>query len=143
MDDVAELLAVNGALAAAVHTATAGNPFLVGEMAGAGPHVSDGVRDWVGRRLSRMSDETHETLVHAAAAGASVDCAGLVAATGSDEHAMLCVLEEVTAAGLLVEVADAPGSYRFRHPVVRDAICDGLSPARRATLARRMAQADP
>ena len=143
VDDVAELLAVNSALAAAVHTATAGNPFLVGEMAGAGLQVSDGVREWVGRRLSRMSDETHETLVHAAAAGASVDCAGLIAATGSDEHAMLCALDEVTAAGLLVEVVDAPGRYRFRHPLVRDAICDALSPARRATLARRMTQAEP
>ena len=151
--DVEDLIAVTGCgdgdSAVAIHTLTAGNAFLVGEMLGCPMstgavdwRVPDGIRDWVGRRLSRMPDATHEVVVHASVTGVQFDLDDLVAATGSEPVALLRALDELTAARLLADGGnESPDRYRFRHPVVRQAIYEGLSPARRAALVRRIADA--
>ena len=152
--DVEDLIAVTGCgdgdSATAIHAATAGNAFLVGEMlgcsmgtGGADGRVPDGIREWVGRRLSRMPDGTHEAFVHASAAGEQFELDDLVAVTGSEPDALLRALDELTAAGLLADGGNQlPDRFRFRHPVVRQAVYEGLSPARRAALERRIAEAN-
>ncbi len=142
--DVGELL--GRAEGAAVLCAdTAGNAFLVGELvdrrAAGGTGVPVGVQEWVGRRLSRMANGTYDVLVSAAAVGLVLNLDDLAAAAGFDDETVLRAFEELATSGLVEAAGDTPGRCRFRHPLVREAIYEGLSPARRAAINRRLADA--
>jgi DNA-binding SARP family transcriptional activator len=148
----------DGALAAALHAHTAGNPFFVGELlrhlteTGAtyrrqgpwsyyadaeGLEVPDAAVEVVGRRLGRLSAEANRALILAAVAGAEFDLAVLEAAESEPAGAVLDGLEEAQRASLVLEL-DRPGHYRFAHALVRHAIYGTLSGVRRARLHRRI-----
>jgi class 3 adenylate cyclase/tetratricopeptide (TPR) repeat protein len=148
------------ALARAIHEETEGNPFFVREvlrhLAETGAierregrwgnrlpieelGIPEGVRDVVGRRLSRLSETANRALQVAAVIGAEFEFPVIQAADDLDAEALVCSLEEAIAARLVIEGGQA--RYRFAHALVRDTIYGELSAARRVAMHRRVAEA--
>jgi class 3 adenylate cyclase/tetratricopeptide (TPR) repeat protein len=101
--------------------------------------IPEGVRDVVGRRLSRLAESTNRILATAAVVGLEFEPAVVERSGGIGEDDLFAALEEATLARLLVEV---PGPrYRFAHALVRATLYDELTGARRVALHRRVAQA--
>ena len=150
------------ALASVIHDETEGNPFFVGEVlrhltetgaiahrdgrwrSGAQLHeigIPEGVRDVVGRRLSRLSPAANDVLRIGAVIGPDFDLAvlAIVAGFGADE--IVAALDEAVAARLVTEVGTQTVHGRFAHALVRDTLYDEVSPARRIALHGRVAEA--
>jgi tetratricopeptide (TPR) repeat protein len=126
---------------------TAGNPFLVTELARAraadgaegGNAIPPGVHDLVNSRLARLGTAAVELLRAGAVAGArfELDIAGDVA--GLDDDTLLDAADEALASGLVTE--ESADRYRFPHDIVRRTLVAQLSGARRRTVHRRTADA--
>jgi class 3 adenylate cyclase len=148
------------ALARAVWEETAGNPFFVGEvlrhLAETGAIVErdgvwtteldpsevgipEGIREVVGRRLSRLSGPTEQVLSAAAVIGLEVDVDVLVRVLGSSDDDVLDALEGAEQAALMQEVT--AGRWRFAHGIVRETLLDELSSSRRVRQHRKVAAA--
>ena len=142
-------------LAKAVHTETEGNPFFVGQMllhlaesglivqrddrwtsdfALSDVGIPEGIREVVGRRLSRLSDVANNALGWAAVIGPEFDLTIMEAAGGPSGVELLDALDEATQIGVLREVAGAVGRYRFVHALVRSALHDEISTSRRVRM---------
>jgi hypothetical protein len=154
-DDVAELLVAPAAVAELLTRETAGNPFFVGEVlrdltarghaertgdvwVTSGPFSVDvppGVREAVRRRVDVLDGRCRSVLTAAAVIGLEADLEIATAVAGTDEASALAAFEAATAAGLLHEV---PGGdrWRFSHALVRSALYDDVSDARRRRLHR-------
>ena len=148
------------ALADAVFAETTGNPFFVGEIvrnlveSGAlvvrdGRWTSDltladvglpeGVREVVGRRISRLDDDTQRALSVAAVIGAEFDVRVLADVVGIDEDDALDQLDRARATGLVNEVG--LDRYRFGHTLVRTTLLEELTTTRRIRTHRKVAEA--
>ncbi len=148
--------------ARAIWSETEGNPFFVGEVlrhlretgdvvrrdgrwVTTGPiddlGIPEGIRDVVGRRLSRLSETTNRSLAVAAVVGMEFEPAVVARAGGFDEDPLLTALEEAAAARLVVETAGPGIRYRFAHALVRGTLYDELTAARRVALHRKVAEA--
>ena len=148
-------------LAAAVHRETQGNPLYVREVmrhlteTGAILEregrwttvlqverlgIPEGVRDVIGRRLSRLSATTNQALAVAAVAGAEFELDVVERAGGQDEEALLSALDEAVTARLVVELPGRAVRYRFAHSLVRATLYEELTGARRAVLHRRVGE---
>jgi len=168
-DGVRELLVRTGghdlddvgmAFAEVVQRETSGNPFFLGEVlrhlaeTGAlverdGRWTSDlrpeeagipeGIREVVGRRLSRLGDEIEGVLRSAAVIGYEFDLDVLADVTGKDVDEVLDALDVAATANLAIEVG--VGRHRFAHALVRETLHDELSATRRARQHRRVAEA--
>jgi class 3 adenylate cyclase/tetratricopeptide (TPR) repeat protein len=103
--------------------------------------IPEGVRDVVGRRLSRLSEEANRALAVAAVVGVEFDPAVVHAAMDLSEDALLDALEEAVTARLVSEVSAPEPRYRFGHAVVRATLYDELTAARRVALHRKVARA--
>jgi class 3 adenylate cyclase/tetratricopeptide (TPR) repeat protein len=149
-------------LARAIHAETQGNPFFVGEVLN---HLSEtgavdrlerrwtrrlpieelgipeGVREVVGRRLSRLSESANRVLSLAAVAGEEFELAVLEAAGDFENETLVAALEEAVRARLVNEAAGPAPRHRFAHALVRATLYDELSPARRAALHGRIGEA--
>ncbi len=159
-EDVAEMASAwagssaPAALIAAVHDETEGNPFFVEEVLAhlaetgvvrAGDEgwadvsiaqlgIPEGIREVVGRRLSRLPDEVVEILSVGAVVGRefSIDILERCGVASSD--AILHAVELATRAGLAREVPGAMGHFSFSHALVRQTLYDELSTVRRTRL---------
>ncbi|UVO51740.1 AAA family ATPase [Sphingomonas sp. SUN019] len=162
-DAVAKLLEASGIdtaadrLAETVHASTAGNPFFVGELAhhlaeggklsaadesDAAATVPESVREVVDRRLHRLAPNTVKLLGTAAVIGQQFDLLVLEDVVDEiDEDAILDALDEGTSAALIAELPGVADCYRFNHAIVRMALCEGLSGARRRRMHRRIGEA--
>ncbi|MDQ5854899.1 MAG: AAA family ATPase, partial [Actinomycetota bacterium] len=148
------------ALARAIYQETAGNPFFVREVlrhlveTGAVEKqeggwaarlrveemgITEGIRDVVGRRLSRLAEDTNKVLRVAAVAGTEFELPVVRAAGSFDEERLLSALEEAAGARLVIEASAT--RYRFSHALVRAALYEGMTAARRVVLHRRVAEA--
>lgn len=148
------------ALAHAVFSETAGNPFFVGEIvrhlveSGAlvlrdGRWTSDlsldevglpeGVREVVGRRISRLDDETQKLLSVAAVIGQEFVLPVLAAVAGLDEDGAIDLLDAAQSTGLVNEVG--LDRYRFSHALVRATLLEELTTTRRVRTHRKIADA--
>ena len=149
-------------LARAIHRDTEGNAFFVREVVRhliesgdlreqderwmtSGPieqlGIPDGVRDVVGRRLSRLSESANRALAVAAVIGLQFELAVLERGAGLDEEVLVSALDEALAARLVAEVPACASRYRFAHGLVRATLYDELTVARQVILHRRVAEA--
>lgn len=147
-------------LAHAIRRETEGNPFFIGEVirhlseSGAffqegerwkyrgtieALGIPEGVREVIGRRLSRLSETTNRILSLGAVIGRQFDVALLSRVAETSEDAVLDALDEATAAALVREVTG--GQFVFRHALIRTTLYEELSATRRARLHRRVAEA--
>jgi DNA-binding SARP family transcriptional activator len=142
----------------ALHAGTGGNPFFAGELlrhleetaldvaalpaerALALAGVPEAVRDVLAARLARLGETTARLLTIAAVAGAEFRLELVERVSALDSDALLEALDEAIAAGLVVESPGAAGSCRFRHALVREAVYESVSRARRRHLHRRVAE---
>lgn len=144
-------------LARVVHAETDGNAFFVGEVlrhlvevgtvrrdgdrwviADMEVDVPEGVRDVVGRRVSRLSADANSVLSVAAVIGREGDLDVVAEVVDLPESAVLDAFDEGVRARLLEE-SDAD-RYRFAHALVRTTLYDELSATRRRRLHRRIAE---
>lgn len=142
-------------LAAAVHGETQGNPFFVGEVlrhlaeSGAivqrdGRWTSDftlgevgipeGIREVVGRRLSRLSDSANRALAVAAVVGATFDLSVIEAASDLSGNELFDALDEAAQHALVRSVPGTAGRYVFAHALVRSALYEELTTNRRVRM---------
>src|SRR5215216_6001505 len=136
-------------LARAVHEQTDGNPFFVGEVvrllasegkltaggSAAELQIPQGVREVVGRRLDRLSEETNEGLRIAAVIGRDFE-EDLVWRVGQHEpESLMKSAQEAIAERLVSDLGD--GRYSFAHALVRDTLYEELSPPKRSALHER------
>jgi class 3 adenylate cyclase len=155
-----ELDAGGAALAQMIYDETDGNPLFTGEVlrhlheVGAIYEVDgrwttrgdvteigipDGVREVIGRRLSRLAPATNDVLQVGAVVGRSFDMAVVQRLVDLDRDDLLMALDEAVEARVIGEVAI--GHYTFSHALVRSALYDELRPTRRARLHERVAEA--
>ena len=103
--------------------------------------IPEGIRDVVGRRLSRLSEAANRALSVAAVVGLEFEAALVRAAGDVDEDVLLSALDEAVGARLVSEVSTAVPRYRFGHALVRATLYDELTAARRVVLHRKVAEA--
>ena len=148
-------------LAAALHRETQGNPFfvlaLLAHLAESGAihqvegrwtsdvavselGLPEGVREVIGRRLGRLQEETVAVLRVAAVVGPRFDALTVEAVLDRADDSVLDALDEAVAAGL-VDPESGSTFFSFSHALVRQALLDELSGARRTRLHRRIAEA--
>ncbi|HUN77837.1 MAG TPA: AAA family ATPase, partial [Solirubrobacteraceae bacterium] len=143
-------------LARALRRKTAGNPFFLGELLSQLPQtapgaasaeevgelsrmgVPEGVKEVIARRLSRLGEGLRVVLPIAAVAGPEFRPGLVEPLCPLGEEEFLSALEEGMRAGLLVEVRDGDG-LAFSHVLIREALYESLSHARRRRLHARLA----
>jgi DNA-binding NarL/FixJ family response regulator len=157
LEQQAPALAAGGADAAArsLLELTRGNPFLVGELsrhlaeqavAGRAPApdavgVPQSVRDVVAQRLAALSEAARDILELVAVNPRGVALGVLGAAAGLEQDELLAAIDETTGARILEERPEPGLGYAFRHELLRRAVADRLSRARRAALHLRVGTA--
>jgi class 3 adenylate cyclase len=137
-------------LAEAVQEQTNGNPFFVGEVVrllasegklAAGGAVAEleipqGVREVVGRRLDRLSEETNEALRVAAVIGRDFEDELVERVADLSREQLMAGANEAVAERLVNDLGK--GRYSFAHALVRDTLYEELSPAKRSVLHERV-----
>jgi hypothetical protein len=150
------------ALARALRRETEGSPFFIGEilrhLSESGAVFQEGgqwtyrgdvtalgipesVKEVIGRRLGRLSEDTNKLLGLAAVIGRQFDLGLLAAVAERSEDAVLDALDEATAAGLVAEVAASAGLFGFTHALIRGTLYEELSATRRARLHGKVGEA--
>jgi DNA-binding SARP family transcriptional activator len=137
---------------------TAGNTFLLLELLRS--HLDDearprpapgrlpvGVYEYAAARIAALEPSQRDLLRAAAVAGSSFELDLTARAAGLPPGPALDTLDALLAAGILTEVDPAPDApqrghrYRFTHDVLRRAVYDQVSEARRRNLHSQMADA--
>ena len=103
--------------------------------------VPEGVREVVGRRVSRLSEAADSVLATAAVIGTHFSLGVLGAVCELPVEKVEAGLEEAIGAGLVREVRDPKLSYRFSHALVRSTLYEEVSTARRVRLHRQIGEA--
>ncbi|MGH9832196.1 MAG: ATP-binding protein [Blastocatellia bacterium] len=158
---IAELLGegeVSSGLTEYIFSVAAGNPFFTQEMVRAlleqgrlerdgsrwvGPREGAAVlpyelRDWVRVRLERCNELEQKVLSLASVVGQEAAWQTVLAVSALPEAALLNATDRLLEARIL----DATTSgFRFHHPLVREIVYQQLSPARRAQMHGRVAEA--
>jgi hypothetical protein len=151
--------AVPGSLAESIHRQTEGNPLFVQEVVrylveeghlghGQGAAalssiaIPEGLRDVIGRRLSRLSPECNRVLAVAAVIGRDFDLETLQAVAEGPEEQVVAALEESVRVGVLEEQS-RPGviRYRFAHAFFRQTLYEEMIAPRRLRLHQQVAAA--
>lgn len=138
-------------LVRAVHEQTEGNPFFLAEVvrllategtlessAAGSLTIPQGVRDVIGRRLDRLSEEANKALTVGAAIGRNFDAEVIARVKDADRGVLDAALADGVSAQLLTEFA--PGRFRFSHALVRETLYEELSAAQRTALHLRIAE---
>jgi DNA-binding SARP family transcriptional activator len=117
-----------------------GNPFYLKELArdhsvDAGPVTpSESVLGVVGRRLGGLDPRSRRVLAAAAVLGPEFEVADLSDVVELPVSALQARLRPIYEAGLIDELPQHPGAYRFSHGLLREAVLAQLPIAERATL---------
>ena len=149
---------VSGEFAVAVHRETEGNPFFVEEVLKALIErgsvrresgrwkrcdmdelvIPQSVKEAIGHRLDRVSQECNELLRLGAILGKVFSFDELTAAAEQTEDALLDALDEATGAQLLAPISGE--SFSFTHDKIREVLYEELNPIRRRRLHRHVAE---
>ena len=150
---------VSGEFGEAVHRETEGNPFFVEEVLKALIEqgsvkresgrwkrcdvgelvIPQSVKEAIGNRLDRISDQSNEILRVAAVLGKIFSFEELqAAASGATEDALLDALDESVNAQLIA--ATSNDSFAFTHDKIREVLYEELNPIRRRRLHRYAAE---
>ena len=153
-----------GSLAESIHRQTEGNPLFVQEVVrylveeghlGHGGlaqsstpvtmSIPEGLRDVIGKRLSRLSPDCNRVLAVAAVIGRDFGLDILQMIAGLEEEALVSALEAAVQVGVLEESASGrPGGlirYRFAHAFFRQTLYEELSAPRRLRIHQEVARA--
>ncbi|WP_185446248.1 ATP-binding protein [Kribbella qitaiheensis] len=132
-------------------TGSAGNPFLVEELAYAfskqgfeeadGPAVPVSVARSVSRRTDRLGPNALMILTTAAVIGQRFPIDLLQHATGAAEGEVVATVHAGVGAQLVQSDSPAPDWYAFRHPLTAEALISDLTPSERAGHSGRVADA--
>jgi len=152
-------------MAEAIHRQTEGNPLFIqevmrylveegyiahegGKWARTGDEapeafIPEGLRDVIGRRLTRLSDECNRVLSIAAVIGRDFDLAVLQKVSGLSEDDLLNALEEADHAAVIEERprVGANLSYRFTHAFFRQTLYEEIFGGRRVRLHQQVGRA--
>ncbi|HME70521.1 MAG TPA: AAA family ATPase [Myxococcota bacterium] len=104
-----------------------------------GMGIPQSLRQVIGRRLSRLSEETNRLLANASGCPGGFRFEIAAAVADLDERAALDALDSALEAQLLCTTGD-PEVYDFTHALIRHTLYDELNPARRVRLHRRLAE---
>jgi class 3 adenylate cyclase len=150
------------AFAETIHRETEGNPFFVAEIlrnlveTGAiqkvdgvwtgnpdtiAENLPEGVREVIGRRLSRLGEDCNRMLTVGAAMPGGFSLDVIAPVLDMHEDHTLDLLDEALAAQVVRERRDAPGLYEFNHALIRQTLYAELSTPRRVRLHRQIAAA--
>ena len=102
--------------------------------------IPDGVREALGRRLNRLTEETNELLQIAAIIGRDFTYDTLTLLGDRDEDALLKMIEEALEARVIEETEQA-GRYRFTHAQMQETLLAELSTTRRVRLHGQVGEA--
>ena len=133
----------------AVQEQTDGNPFFVGEIVrllasegkltagrtAAELEIPQGVREVVGRRLDRLSEESNEALRVAAVIGRDFEAELVWRVAELPEESLFRAAQEAIGERLVTDLGE--GRFSFAHALVRDTLYEELSPAKRSALHER------
>ena len=145
-------------LVSAVYSRTEGNPLFVNEVVRLlvqegglargerdeatkdALRIPEGVREAIGRRLDRLSEESNTVLTVASVIGRSFSLDQLVRLIEDQtEDRLIEALEEALGARIIEELPGAVGQYQFNHALVQHTLADELSTTRRVRLHARIA----
>lgn len=101
----------------------------------------ESVREVVSQRLARLAPGTTDLLELAAIAGGEFTFDALRRAGGVPDSELLTRVDEALRSGMIEELPSATLAYRFTHELVRRALYDRLTGARRAELHLRVGEA--
>jgi DNA-binding SARP family transcriptional activator len=143
-------------LVAGIYEETEGNPLFVGEvvrllaqeglLTGGREDVErigvpHGVREVIGRRIRRLSEGCARILTLASVLGREFGLGALESMSALPLDELLKGLDEAMFERLVGEVPGSPGRLRFAHALIRDALYEELTKARRIGLHRLAAEA--
>jgi tetratricopeptide (TPR) repeat protein len=143
-------------VATAIYRETEGNPLFLGEvarLAAAEGRLDDvdpsyweraipqGVREVIGRRVSRLSKECARALSVASVLGREFGVEPLEQISGLSADELDEVMDEAAAARVVGELPGSPGHLRFAHALIRDTLYDELPPSHRSRLHARAGRA--
>ncbi|HEX5615568.1 MAG TPA: AAA family ATPase [Acidimicrobiia bacterium] len=103
--------------------------------------LPEGVRDVVGRRLSRLPEQANDVLTVAAIVGREFALPTVIAAGRFERDAALDMIDAALATGLVVEVPHTAGSFAFSHALVRQTLEEEIGGPKRARLHWRVGEA--
>jgi tetratricopeptide (TPR) repeat protein len=151
---------VSPRLASLVMESTDGNPFFIAEML---KHLSEtgalarlrgasafgasdlglpeGIKEVIGRRLSRLSEECNRILSLAAVIGRDFNVDLLLKLADLAEDRILDAIDEAVQARLISEVPGRPQRFTFLHALIRETLYGELISTRRVRLHLRVGEA--
>ena len=139
-------------LVSRIHDETEGNPFFLAEVVNllaeegrlddsvSDIALPDGVREALGRRLDRLSEEANELLTIASVVGREFEYETLKLLTEHGDDELLRLIEEGLGARVVEELPQA-GRYRFTHALMQETLLAELSTTRLVRLHGRVGEA--
>ena len=140
-----------------IYRETEGNPFFVAEVlrhlaesgalervdgqwvgGGATEGLPEGVREVIGRRLSRLGDDCNRMLTIGAAMPGGFTLEVVSRVLDADEDSVLDLLEEALDRQIVRERRDQSGTYEFNHALIRQTLYSELSTPRRIRMHRQI-----
>jgi DNA-binding CsgD family transcriptional regulator len=116
-----------------------GNPFFLAQMARQliddpdSESIPEGIREAIGRRLDRVSEETNALLTLAAVIGREFTIEKLLLVhLKLDEDSCLDLLTDAVQTGVIEELQNGYGAYRFTHALIQETLIEEI-PASRQT----------
>jgi DNA-binding CsgD family transcriptional regulator/transcriptional regulator with XRE-family HTH domain len=103
--------------------------------------IPEGVRQVVGRRVARLSEQTGVLLRLASGFTGGFGFDVLQTLSDLPEQVLLDCVDEALEAGIIRTSGGTPPRYEFAHAIVRHTLYESLNPDRRARLHRRIALA--
>ncbi len=102
--------------------------------------LPEGIRHLMRRRLAVLSSECLRILTGASVIGREFSVTVLAAVAGIGEEQVLALLEEAERARVVEALRASPGTLRFTHVLMREALYEDLPTAQRVRLHRRVGE---